>query len=119
MALYQWQGQKDLNPRHAVLELHTVFFTMCYNDLLNHLNILDISTIFSAYTKNSSCINQPQKIKSVRKMLEKALHQKKETAEKSAVFLYAWQKVKWVQGAESQCVAETIPLYSAAIMNAP
>ena len=20
MALYQWQGQKDLNPRHAVLE---------------------------------------------------------------------------------------------------
>lgn len=42
-------------------------------------------------------------------MLEKALHQKKETAEKSAVFLYAWQKVKWVQGAESQCVAETIP----------
>jgi len=52
-------------------------------------------------------------------MLEKALHHKKETAEKSAVFLYAWQKVKWVQGAESQCVAETIPLYSAAIMNAP
>lgn len=42
-------------------------------------------------------------------MLEKALHQKKETAEKSAVFLYAWQKVKWVQGAESQCVAETTP----------
>ena len=23
--------------RHAVLGLHTVFFTLCYNDLLNHL----------------------------------------------------------------------------------
>ena len=32
-----WQGQKDLNPRHAVLELHTVLFTLIYIELYNHL----------------------------------------------------------------------------------
>ena len=32
-----WQGQKDLNPRHAVLELHTVLFMLIYIELYNHL----------------------------------------------------------------------------------
>ena len=78
-----------------------------------HKGFLSVSQVYQLFSDVSNVY------KSVRKMLEKTLHQKKETAEKSAFFLYAWQKVKWVQGAEGQCVAETIPLYSAAIMNAP